>query len=230
MSILSRLKSIIKSKTNTVLDKLENPEEALNLSLTEMKEKIVEIKKAMLEVTTIKKKYENELRSLDDKIKLAQEQAELSIQASRDDLAEKALVKKENLVNQAEKTKIEIEKLEDKLDVITQNKELLENRINEFSRKRSELIALNQAANAQMVAKEIVSGVSSDMDDITARIERAESKIKEKEARIQAMDEIMEREDSSSDDLEKELKEIGKQGKVKKELEALKQKMKKSDE
>ncbi|MDW7667919.1 MAG: PspA/IM30 family protein [Bacillota bacterium] len=59
MSIFKRLKSVFIAKANTVLNEIENPEEALQLSLVEMKEKIKDVKKVLLEVTTIKKRLES---------------------------------------------------------------------------------------------------------------------------------------------------------------------------
>lgn len=228
MSILSRLKSVFKAKANTVLNEIENPEEALELSLVEMKEKIKDIKKALLEVTTIKKKLEGELESIKDKIKLATEQAELALKADREDLAQAALEKKQDLATQEERTTLEIDKLQEKIKVITDSKEQLAKRVNELENKKKELIAINKAADAQLNVKEIMTGISSDITDITDRIERAENKIADKDARISAMDELVETggldEIEQTDKIGKELKDIQRQSKIKEELESLKQK------
>ncbi|MBV7275854.1 PspA/IM30 family protein [Clostridium sp. PL3] len=226
MSILSRIKSILTAKANAVLTEIENPEEALELSVVEMRQKITEVKKTLVEVTTVKKRLEGELASIKDKIKLAQEQAELAIKAGRDDLAQAALEKKQDLIAQEERTLLEVEKLQEKVAVITQSKEQLEKRVSGLENKNEELIAINKAADAQLVVKEIMTGVSSDITDITERIERAENKIAEKSARISAMDELIEvgslDDLGKTDKIDRELKAIQRQSKIKEELEALK--------
>ncbi len=228
MSILKRLKSVFNAKANTVLNEIENPEEALQLSLVEMKEKIKDVKKALLEVTTIKKRLEGELERIKDKIKLANEQAELAIKADREDLAKAALEKKQDLILKEEKTTLKIENLQEKIKVITESKEQLVKRVNELESKKKELIATNKAADAQLDVKEIMTGVSDDITDITDRIERAENKIAEKSARISAMDELVETGGldtlGNTDKIDKELKSIQRQSKIKEELKALKEK------
>jgi phage shock protein A len=226
MNILNRIKSILTAKANAVLTEIENPEEALELSVVEMRQKITEVKKALLEVTTVKKRLEGELVGIKDKIKLTQEQAELAIKADRDDLAQAALEKKQDLSAQEERTALEVGKLQEKVIVITQSKEQLEKKVSDMENKKEELVAINKAADAQLVVKEIMTGVSSDITDITERIERAENKIAEKSAKISAMDELIEM--GGLDDLgktgkiDRELKSIQRQSKIKEELEALK--------
>lgn len=229
MSILGRIKSIINAKANTILDDMENPEEALELSLVEMRQKINDVKKALIEVTTIKKELEAELAETKDKIKLAQDQVELAIKANRDDLAQAALEKKQNLTSVEEKTALEIEKLQEKVKVITESKVQLEKRLDELGNRKKELVAINKAADAQLAVKEIVTGISSDITDITDRIERAENKIAEKNARISAIDELIETGGldgiGSTDKVEMELKAIQRKSKIKEEMEALKLRM-----
>lgn len=229
MSILNRIKSILQAKANTVLNEIENPEEALELSLIELRQKINGIKKALIEVTTIKKRLEGELASIKDRIKLTQDQAELAIKAEREDLAQAALIKKQDLIAQEERTSLEIEKLQEKVKVITESKEQLAIRADELENKKKELIAINKAADAQLTVKEIMTGVSDDIIDITDRIERAENKIAEKNAKLSAMDELVEMgglaELGQTDKIDKELKSIQRQSKIKEELEALKLKM-----
>ncbi|MGE5632394.1 MAG: PspA/IM30 family protein [Caulobacteraceae bacterium] len=226
MSILYRIKSIIKAKVNTALNEMENPEEALELSLDEMREKISKVKEALVEVVTIKRRLEGELTGVKDKIKLAQDQAELAVKAKRDDLAQAALKKKQDLTAQEERTALEVEKLQEKVKVITDSKEQLERRLDELENKKKELIAIDKAADAQLDIKEIMTGVSSDITDITDRIERAENKIAEKNARISAIDELVETGDlddlNETDKIDRELKEIQRQAKIKEELEAIK--------
>lgn len=229
MSLFTRMKGIFKAKANAILNDIENPEEALELSLTELREKLTEMKKSLVEVTTIKKGLERDLTKTRDQIKLAEEQATLSLQADREDLAEASLEKKQDLANQEDSMKLELEHLEEQIQVIIKNKEQLEKRVRDLENKKKELVAYNKAADAQLAVKEIMTGVSDDMDEITGRIERAEKRINEKKARVSAIDDLDAlgalNDFDQTDKVEKELKEIQRQSKVKEELQALKNKI-----
>jgi phage shock protein A len=87
---------------------------------------------------------------------------------------------------------------------------------------------MNRAAEAQMVVKEALTGISSEMNDIKGRIERAEKRIKEKKAKVSAMDELIEmgalEELEERDNVEAELNKIHREELIKQELERLKQK------
>lgn len=233
MGILTRLKTIFNAKANALLDEIEDPEEALEFSLKEMREQIRKIKKSLLEVTTIKKRLESELDSIKGKIKLTDEQAELSIALGREDLAKVALEKKQDLLEQEKKITLDIEHIQEKLRVIRSNKEQLETRIKQLENKKEELIAMNRAADAQITVKEIITGISKDITDINERITRAENKIREKNAKVSAMNELIELENfdrlDELDDLEEELKKVQRDERIKQELENLKLRLKRGD-
>ncbi|KPU27296.1 phage shock protein [Caloranaerobacter sp. TR13] len=233
MDIFTRLKSIFNAKANALLDEIENPEEALEFSLKEMREQIKKIKKSLLEVTTIKKKLESELEDINGKIKLADEQAELSISLGREDLAKAALEKKQDLIEQKNKITLDIQQIQEKLRLIRQNKEQLETSVKQLEIKKEELIAMNRAADAQITVKEIITGISTDMTEINERITRAENKIREKNAKVAAMNELIEIENLDGldklDNLEEELNKVQRDEKIKQELENLKLRLKKGD-
>ncbi|WP_432666037.1 PspA/IM30 family protein [Wukongibacter baidiensis] len=227
MSILKRVKSILTAKTNALLDEMENPEEALKFSIIEMKEQLRKINNSLVEVATIKKKLESDLLDVNGKIKVAQSQAEIAMETGRDDLAKSALEKKHNFIEQEKRIRLEIEDVKSKLDMIRNSKLQLESKINDLENKKKELIAMNKAADAQMTVKETLTGLSNDITDINERIMRAESRIKEKNAKLSAMDELAEigaiSELGNENDVEKELMKIQRERKVKEELEKLKQ-------
>ncbi|MDF2883232.1 MAG: phage shock protein PspA [Clostridiaceae bacterium] len=99
------------------------------------------------------------------------------------------------------------------LSVVEMRQKITEiKKVSELENKKEELIAVNKAADAQLVVKEIMIWVSSDITDITDRIERAENKIAERSARISTMDELVEM---------GELDGMGKTDKIDKELKAI---------
>lgn len=61
MGIAERVKSIFKAKANSILNEVEDPEEALQLSPEEMREQATKIIKSLVEVATVKKRLESDL-------------------------------------------------------------------------------------------------------------------------------------------------------------------------
>lgn len=227
MSMLSRVKAIFKAKANAVLNEIENPEESLEFSLVEMREQLGKVKKSLVDVTTVKKELESQATDIRGKIKITEEQARLAVASNRDDLAKIALEKKQDLAEQEQRLTYQIGEVAEKIKSIKHNKEQLEDRINAMALKKDELIAMNRAADAQIAIKETITGISSSITDIGERVARAERKIKEKSARVSAIDELVELgamgESEGKDDYEKELARIEREQAVRQELERLKQ-------
>lgn len=228
MGLVDRVKSIFRAKANSILNELEDPEEALELSLEELREQLNKINKSLIEVTTVKKRLESNLSDIRNKIRLAQEQADLSITSNREDLAQAALAKKMDLTEQEERISKELKQLEEKIKMIAANKEKLQRHIYDLQNKKEELIVMNRAADAQIMVKEAIAGVSSDILNINQRIARAQEKIKEKNNRVAAMDELIEINALDvlyeTDPIQEELYKIQKEERIKQELEQLKKK------
>jgi phage shock protein A len=226
MGLLNRIKAMIQAKTNSLLDEIENPEEALKFSLIEMKEQLKKINNSLVEVMTIKKGLEINLSDVEGKIKVVQSQAEIAMETEREDLAKSALEKKYKLLEQEKRIQLEIEEINKKIDVIKNSKSQLESQINELENRKQELIAMNKAADAQITIKETLTGMSEEITDINERIARAEDKIKEKNAKVSALDELVElgalNELGKKDEVEIELNKIERERKIKEELEKLK--------
>jgi phage shock protein A len=209
------------------LDEVEDPEELLDISLKEMKEHLQQVKKSLLELTTMKKNLEKDLEDAEDKAELAQQQAQTAMNMEKEDLARAALEKKAELGDKIITLKSKIEKLENKIEVIKSNKKTLAGQIKDLEMKREELTVINKSADAQLAVKEIITGASSDITDLNKQIQRAEEKIRKKEAKISAIDELvadgeLSNDLNSQDDIEKSLHEIQRKAEIEEELAKLK--------
>jgi phage shock protein A len=209
------------------LDEVEDPEGLLDISLKEMKEHLQQVKKSLLELTTMKKNLEKDLEDAEDKAELAQQQAQTAMNMEKEDLARAALEKKAELGDKIITLKSKIEKLENKIEVIKSNKKTLAGQIKDLEMKREELTVINKSADAQLAVKEIITGASSDITDLNEQIQRAEEKIRKKEAKISAIDELvadgeLSNDLNSQDDIEKSLHEIQRKAEIEEELAKLK--------
>jgi len=227
MKIFNRMKTVFQAKMSKFLDEVEDPEELLDISLKEMKEHLQQVKKSLLELTTMKKSLEKDLEDTEDKAELAQQQAQTAMDMEKEDLARAALEKKAGLGDRITTLKSEIEKLENKISAIKSNKKTLAGQIKELEVKREELAVINKSADAQLAVKEIITGASSDITDLNEQIKRAEEKVRKKEAKVSAIDELvadgeLSNDLNSQDDIEKSLYEIQRKAEIEEELAKLK--------
>ncbi|RCW52379.1 PspA/IM30 family protein [Halanaerobium sp. ST460_2HS_T2] len=229
MKIFKRMKKIFEAKMSKFVDEVEDPEELLDISLQEMKEHLQQVQKSLLELTTIKKGLEKDLDDFKDKAELAHQQAQTAMDIEKEDLARAALEKKAELNERAAILKTEIEKIKDKIEVIKSNKKTLAEQIKKLEMKKEELTFINKSADAQLEVKEIITGASSDITDLNGQIQRAENKIKKKEAKLAALDELtadgeLINDLNSEDDIEKSLNQIQRNSKIEDELANLRSK------
>ncbi|MDR2069537.1 MAG: PspA/IM30 family protein, partial [Spirochaetaceae bacterium] len=63
MGIFSRLKTLISSNVNDMINKAENPEKMLNQLLIDMNEQLIESKKAVAMAIADEKKLEREMQN-----------------------------------------------------------------------------------------------------------------------------------------------------------------------
>ena len=229
MKIFKRMKKVFEAKMSKFVDEVEDPEELLDISLQEMKEHLQQVQKSLLELTTIKKGLEKDLDDVKDKVELAQEQAQTAMDIEKEELARAALEKKADLNDKKTILKTKIEKIENKIEVIKSNKKTLAEQIKKLETKREELTFINKSDDAQLEVKEIITGASSDITDLNGQIERAEEKIRKKEAKLSAIDELVAdgeliNDFNSEDDIEKSLNQIERDSKIEEELANLRSK------
>ncbi|PTX17808.1 phage shock protein A (PspA) family protein [Halanaerobium congolense] len=229
MKILKRMKKAFEAKMSKFVDEVEDPEELLDISLQEMKEHLQQVQKSLLELTTIKKGLEKDLEDVKDKAELAQQQAQTVMDIEKEDLARAALEKKADLNEKTTVLKTEIEKIENKIEVIKSNKNTLAEQIKKLEMKREELTFINKSADAQLEVKEIITGASNNITDLNEQIKRAEDKINRKEAKLSAIDELVADGElindlNSGDDIDKSLNQIQRDSKIEEELANLRSK------
>ncbi|WP_434565225.1 PspA/IM30 family protein [Thermoanaerobacterium thermosaccharolyticum] len=230
MSLVKRISNIFKAKANDIVEKMEDPEDTLNYSLVEMRENLSKIKKSMLDVATLKKKLENELSDINIKISEYEKNAELALERGREDLAKASIQNKNDLIEKKTNLESQIKSIEEQLKNIEKSKEQMEDNLIKLQSKKEELITMKKVSDAQVMIKETLTGIVNDTTDLGERIRNAEEKIKEKYAKSQAIDYMVDAGmlDNILDDedkVEKELKEIEKQKRAEEEFEELKKRV-----
>ncbi|MDR1248779.1 MAG: PspA/IM30 family protein [Treponema sp.] len=221
MGIFSRLKTLISSNVNDLINKAEKPEKMLNQLVIDMNEQLIESKKAVALAIADEKKLERELQNQEAQAREWERKAMLAVQAGKDDLAKEALLRKQEFdtnaaeyLKQWESQKASVEKLKQALRE-------LQNKIEEAQRKKNLLVARAKRAEAQQKIQSTISSVSGNRTAFDA-FDRMSKKVDQMEAEAEAALELedvsvnaslekrfaeLEKSDSSADLMLLELKE-----------------------
>jgi len=224
---MNRISTVVKQKVNTLLDKYEDPREALDYSYVKQLEMLNKLRRSLAEVMTARKRLEMQKSKLWDNIHLLDEQARRSLDANREDLAKLALQRKNaNLlqVQSLDKQIADMQQEEQKLEETTKRLAL---KVDEFKSKKEVIKARYTAAEAQVKIKESVTGISEEMADVGMSMNRAEEKTENMRAKAQALDDminsgVLTDYTSNKDEIERELEKITVQSSVDEELAKLK--------
>ena len=156
-----------------------------------------------------------------------QDQAKQALAAGREDLAKEALSRKAAAQQQIDEMEPQHQQLTEEEAKLTKTLDVLQKRVNDFRTQKETMKAQYTAAKAVSTVDESAAGISKSFNDSGAALQRAQDKISTMEARSGALDELLESgvlEDvgGGTDDIQKELDQVGKDAQVDQELAALK--------
>jgi phage shock protein A len=225
--IFQRAHDIVQSKANKALDAAEKPDEMLDLSYEKMLEQLTQVRRALVDIAASKKRLELQEEQLQHSVDHLQDQAKQALGANREDLAKEALSRKATAQQQIDEMEPSHQQLVEEEQKLTQTMNVLQKRVNDFRTQKETLKAQYTAAAAVSSVDESTAGISKSFQDSGQTLQRAQDKIATMQARSGALDELLESgvlEDvgGGTDDIQKELDQVGKGAEVDKELAALK--------
>jgi phage shock protein A len=224
---MNRITTVIKQKANILIEKYEDPREALDYSYTKQIELLNKLRRDIAEVVTAKRRLEMQKAKLWDNIRTLDEQARRSVDAEREDLARLALERKNANLMQLQGLDKQIAEMLSEQEKLEQTEKRLSTKVEEFKSKKEVIKAQYSAAEAQVRIKENVTGISEEMTDIGMSLNKAEEKTEKMKAKSGALDEminsgVLTDYTSSKDSIEQELEQITVKGSVDEELAKLK--------
>jgi phage shock protein A len=223
----ARTTTIIKAKYSKLLNKAENPAETLDYSYEEQLRQLQNVKRGIADVATAKKRLEIQYTSMQQQVDKLDGQAKAALQANREDLAREALTKKATVQSQLGDIMTQGQSLEAQQQKLTDASQQLSAKIEQFRSQKEVIKAQYSAAEAQVRIGEAATGISSQMSDVGAAVERAKDKTLDMQARADAINELTEAgalDDftSSSDKIDRELAKIQQSSQVDDELAKMK--------
>jgi len=228
MGLLTRISRVFRAEASGALDKLEDPRRTLDYALVEMQENLQKVSRSVLDVAAAKRKLELQRDRLNENIAKYEGQAGQALVLEREDLARVALERKQESVARRDELEQSIGSVDAQLRSLERGRVSLRARIDTFRGRKEELAAIYDAAGAQLRVRETLAGISSEITDVGQSIRRAEERIRETQARVEAMDELVAIgvvEDvlsADKDDIDRELERIGRSAAVDAELARLK--------
>ena len=227
MGLTNRITTLLKQKVNTLLNKYEDPKEALDYSYQNQIETMNKLRRSIAEVVTAKTRLQMQKTKLVENIRTLDEQSRRAIEQDREDLAKLALERKNANMLQLQNLDKQIIDMQTQQDKLEQTEKRLSTKVEEFRSKKEVIKAQYTAAEAQVPIKENLTGISEEMTDVGMAMNKAEDKTEQMKAKAKALDEMIDSGvltdyTSNKDDIEGELEKMTVKSSVDEELAKLK--------
>jgi phage shock protein A len=228
--LAGRMSTVIKSKISRLLDRAEDPSETLDYGYQKQVEHLQNVKKGIADVVTAKKRLQMQSQKLEQQVVKLDTQARQALSQGRDDLARTALERKTLAQTELQSLDQQVKELESQQEKLTESEQKLRGKIEAFRTKKEVIKAQYSAAEAQVKISEAATGVGEEMADVGLAIQRAEDKTEQMRARGQAVEELeaagtfedLTQLGGPSDDIDRELSQLGAGAQVDDELAKMK--------
>jgi phage shock protein A len=228
--LAGRMSTVIKSKISRLLDRAEDPAETLDYGYQKQVEHLQNVKKGIADVVTAKKRLQMQSQKLEQQVVKLDTQARQALSQGREDLARTALERKTLAQTELQSLDQQVKELETQQEQLTASEQKLRAKIEAFRTKKEVIKAQYSAAEAQVKISEAATGVGEEMADVGLAIQRAEDKTEQMRARGQAVEELeaagtfedLTQLGGPSDDIDRELAQLGAGAQVDDELAKMK--------
>lgn len=191
MGIFGRISDIISANLSEFAEQFEQPEKMLKQAIREMETSISEVTSQTAKAMANEKTLKRELQRNKAQAEQWAGRAEKAVEAGDDDLARKALARK----NEHQKV---VEALEDQLQAATEASRTLKRQLSAMKAKLAEakrnlttLSARKRAADFRKKLDSQAAGLTAEVDDSAfAKFDRLKSKVEQAEAEAEAIAEL----------------------------------------
>ena len=227
MVILDRIRRIISSNINSLIEKAEDPESLLKELIREMDENIINLRNEIIKSIAGEKRLARRIESAKEKIRTWQGNSEKAVQDGHDELARKAIARKiqeeqrmgdlvehHNRALEASRSmKEQLRILEDKVQDARRRKEILVARKRNARTQQAMLSATQgfskaaRESDALLAETESESTDTSSLEDEILRIETEVEAMQELAVQEPTLDEVFEK-SRTEEEIERRLKEL----------------------
>ena len=180
MGIFTRVRDIISSNINAMLDKAEDPEKLIKLMIREMEDTLVELRASCAGAMAQKKKVQRSVENSEVRAAEWSGKAQLAVDKGRDDLAREALVEKRRYVDRADSLREELVQTDSLVEQYQQDIAQLEDKLTKAREKKGGLVQRKIRAEGKGRAQRDIR--KTDTTDTFTRFENFENRIERMEA------------------------------------------------
>jgi phage shock protein A len=217
MGLFDRIKRVVSSNLNDLVNKAEDPEKMLEQAILEMQEDLVQLRQGVAQAIAAQKRTEKQYNESQNEINKWQRNAQLALQKGDENLARQALERKKTFTETGTALKTSLDQQNVQVETLKRNLIQLESKISEAKTKKEMLKARITTAKAQEQLQNMVSGMNT--SSAMAAFDRMEEKVLMQEARAQSAGEL------AGADLETQFARLEAGSDVDDELAALKSQM-----
>jgi len=186
MGVFTRLRDIVSSNINAMLDAAEDPEKLIRLMVQEMEDTLIEVKANCAGAIAARKKAERAETAARAAIAEWQDRAGLAIDRGREDLAREALKEKKKYDEKADLFAEEVAACSDLVDQYKQDIAAVEEKIQAARDKHRLLVQRHTRARNHKAAQTTLR--KADSLEAIARFDRLENRIERMEAEADLVD------------------------------------------
>lgn len=218
-NVFDRISNIIRANINDLLDSAEDPEAMLNQIIRDMNDALRQADSDIADQIAQQKLLEGDLEAAKRNAAAWESKAELAVSKDREDLAREAIVRTNDYNEQVSIYEKQLEAQRATVAELKSKRELLKSKYDQARRNKDNLIARARAAQAKSNMTQVSN--KGNTADYASELDRMERKIREKEARAEADEEVADSKTSVDD----EFAQLGADQHVEDQLAALKAKM-----
>jgi len=180
MGIFTRVRDIISSNINAMLDKAEDPEKLVKMMIREMEDTLVEVKASCAGAMATKKRIEREIDEVRARAEEWAGKADLAVSKGRDDLAREALLEKRRFLERVDTLESEIDHCESLVDQYQADISQLEDKLASARERQRVLVQRHIHARQKQRAQYDIR--KADTSDAMQKFDNFEERIEQMEA------------------------------------------------
>jgi len=209
--MFDRFNNLMKGMLNKGMNKLETPEVLAEEAEKQLNDSLKQVKEALMQSMTREKLVEKQANDCAAQIEQWQKRAMVAAQQNNDEIARQCLQKKVDETQKQQMLQQQFEEAQKTSAALKDKFTEIDRQMQDFQRKKKELIARANAGQAVAKAKELAGGATG------GSMDQWEQKILEKEAKNSALNQM-----NSDAALDGKFKDLDKHMEVEDELAALK--------
>jgi phage shock protein A len=224
----SRMRTIFRSKTSKALNKIEDPRELLDDSYDQQVKLLQQVRKALAEVATAKKRIDLQGQELGARYQRLAHQAQEALAGGREDLARAALERRSLIERQVAQLQEQYSGMQKQTAQLEERERRLAEQVAAFRIEKETIKATYTASEAQVKANEAVAGLGATVNDVGTSLDRARDRVAQMQARAAATDQLLasgalrDLTAAPDADIEQQLASLSAKSEVERQLQAMK--------